>query len=62
MPSVADLIEVLISPILEACPTDNKESSHEFVTFFTVGDVPVLFCCPHFFFLCLEHRIGRFLP
>lgn len=56
------LIEVLISPVLEACPTDNKESAmsllHSFYCWGCTGVVLV----STLFLLRLEHRIGRFLP
>ena len=46
------LIEVLISPVLEACPTDNKESAmsllHSFYCWGCTGVVLVstlFFCC-----------------
>ncbi len=38
------LLEVLVSPVVEACPSDNKEKSNEPVAFFFIaGDTPELY-------------------
>lgn len=51
------LIEVLISPIVEACPTDKKEAAMSLLhSFYCWGHVAVVFCSTLFFKICgMEH-------
>jgi fucose permease len=55
------LLEVLVSPIIEACPTDNKEAAMSLLQIrFTVGDVRESFWFPLCFLHCLEQDIGKY--
>lgn len=51
------LIEVLISPIMEACPTDNKEAAMSLLhSFYCWGHVTVVLLSTLFFVICgIEH-------
>lgn len=51
------LIEVLISPIMEACPTDNKEAAMSLLhSFYCWGHVTVILLSTLFFAICgIEH-------
>lgn len=53
------LLEVLVSPVVEACPTDNKEKARVFCIPFTAGDMWALCLFPPCFLLYLEFPTGR---
>lgn len=53
------LLEVLVSPIVEACPTKNKEKAMSLLhSFYCWGHVAVVLVST-FFFKCLESNTGR---
>lgn len=53
------LIEVLISPIVESCPSDNKEKAMSLLHSFTAGVMWQWSCFPRSFSVYLELKTGR---
>ena len=55
------IIEVLISPIVEACPTEKKEAAMSLLHSIA-GDMWEWFCFRHVSFIRQELKIGKFWP
>ena len=54
------LIEVLISPIVESCPSDNKEKAMSLLHSFIAGGTWQSSCCLHFSSKYAESETGRY--
>lgn len=54
------LLEVLVSPVVEACPSDNKEKAMSISILFTAGDMWELCCFLHYSSMRRERKTGRY--
>ncbi len=50
------LLEVLVSPVVEACPSDNKEKAMSLLHSFIAGDMPELYFLSTLFFYANGYR------